>query len=303
LWVAKGSTSIVVSDPIDNNLLRTPPLLICQTLVATLKIKTVSKLGLFLIMTLLIACGQNNRKNLSSEMSRENFENKRLEYINHPSENDSMCIKDIEKAKRDISKGKIVFCVPMGFGTFHLRQEAQLRQLCNKYNIVFDYELFSDVIITGQTQGCYGAYMDKMITDKFGLDFKQKLLAKADSILIASNDTIEYYLCDKRPQIPGRDDNEITIEATVPIKLSKQLIADKEGDLPFMDIGFYIDKEGNASDYFLNHFYDANNKTNHKFKDELMRIGIKELKAIKRWETGIVNGQKVITENNVRIYF
>ena len=70
-----------------------------------------------------------------------------------------------------------------------------------------------------------------------------------------------------------------------------------------MDIGFYIDKSGNASGYFLNYFMDANSKSNQKFKDELFKIGVEQLKAIKHWETGFVNGQKVNTENNVRVYF
>lgn len=48
---------------------------------------------------------------------------------------------------------------------------------------------------------------------------------------------------------------------------------------------------------------DADNKSNRKFKDELFKIGVEQLKEIKYWEIGIVNGQKVITENNVRVYF
>jgi len=229
-------------------------------------------------------------------------ENSISKYRLHPANSDSMCIKELNRAKADVKKGKIVFCMPMGFGSFQLRHEEQLKQLCNKHNIVFDYELFSDVIITGQTQGCYGAYMDKVIADKFGNNFKKNLLEQADSILLASNDPVPYYLCDKRPQIAANDDSD-RLFATVPIKLKKQLKPDKEDRFPFMDIGFYIDKEGNSSNFFLNYFHDVDNKINDKFKDELFNLGVEQLKAIKHWETGIVAGQKVITENNVRVYF
>lgn len=258
-----------------------------------------------LILTfLLFACGQKNPEDKKAEVVLIDRPENRLEkYIQKPATTDSMCIKDIAKAKNDIANGKIVFGTPMGFGTHRLRQEKQLRELCKTYNLVFDYEMFGCVVYEGQTEGCYGAYMDKAIEDKYGKGFKEILLNRADSILLSNNDTIAYYLCDKRPQIPGKDDYETTLEATVPEKLSKQLKADKEGDLPFMDIGFYIDKSGNASGYFLNYFMDADSKSNQKFEDELFKIGVEQLKAIKHWETGIVRGQKVITENNVRVYF
>lgn len=258
-----------------------------------------------LILTfLLFACGQKNPEDKKAEVVLIDRPENRLEkYIQKPATTDSMCIIDIAKAKNDIANGKIVFGTPMGFGTHRLRQEKQLRELCKTYNLIFDYEMFGCVVYEGQTEGCYGAYMDKAIEDKYGKGFKEILLNKADSILLSNNDTIAYYLCDKRPQIPGKDDYETTLEATVPEKLSKQLKADKEGDLPFMDIGFYIDKSGNASGYFLNYFMDADSKSNQKFKDELFKVGVEQLKAIKHWETGIVSGQKVNTENNVRVYF
>jgi hypothetical protein len=258
-----------------------------------------------LILTfILFACGQNQPNDKATEIvTIDRLENQLEKYISKPAETDSMCLKDIAKAKSDIAKGKLVFSTPMGFGTHHLRQEKQLRELCKNYNLVFDYEMFGCVVYEGQTEGCYGAYMTKAIEDKYGKGFKEILLAKADSILLAKNDTIAYYLCDKRPQSPGKDDYETTLEAKVPEKLIKLLKADKEGDLPFMDIGFYIDKSGNASGYFLNYFMDADSKSNQKFKDELFKIGVEQLKAIKHWEPGIVSGQKVNTENNVRVYF
>lgn len=258
-----------------------------------------------LILTLLLfACGQKKSNDKTTEIVTIDRPEEQLEkYISKPATTDSMCLKDIAKAKNDIANGKLVFNTPMGFGTHQLRQEKQLRELCKTYNLLFDYEMFGCVVYEGQTEGCYGAYMNKAIKNKYGKGFKEILLAKADSILIANNDTIAYYLCDKRPQISGKDDYNTTLEAKVPEKLNKQLKANKEGQLPFMDIGFYIDKSGNASGYFLNYFMDADNKSNQKFKDELFKIGVEQLKAIKHWETGIVKGQKINTENNVRVYF
>src|ERR1035437_7016006 len=52
------------------------------------------------------------------------------------SDNDSLCIKEIEKAKTDLSIGRIVFCMPIGNGGGTLRQEKQLKQLCKNNNII-----------------------------------------------------------------------------------------------------------------------------------------------------------------------
>ncbi len=225
------------------------------------------------------------------------------EYILNPADNDSLCIEEIERAKRDLSNGRLVFSVPFYFGSFDLRQEHQVKALCKINNIVFDYEPISDAVIVGQTQGCYGAYMDKKITEKFGKNFKVTLLAQADSILVASNDTIKYYLCDKRPQMPGEKDNYIALEANLNEKLSRQIKTNKDGHSPFMDIGFYIDEDGRPSGYFLNDFYDADHRSNETFKDDLFEVAVELLEQYQYWEPGQVIGQKVVTENNVRVFF
>jgi len=236
---------------------------------------------------------------LSSCKNEERFDIKR--YVLNPSDSDIECLNDVERANKDIENGKIVFTYPCHMFDCVLRQEKYVIDLCKKYNIHFEYELFSDIIIEGQTLGCYGAIMDNYINKKFGKNFKSKILKEADSILLASNDTIIYYKCDKRPQILGKDNYETTFVAELSEKLNEHIKPNKEG-LPFMDIGFYIDKSGKASGFFLNYFMEAD-ESNHKFKDELFKIGVEQLKEIKYWEAGEVSGQKVNTENNIRVYF
>lgn len=237
---------------------------------------------------------------LSSCKNEKKFDIK--SYVLNPSNTDTECLNEIEQANKDIENGKIVFTHPCHMFDCVLRQEKYVFDLCKKYNIHFEYEAFSDIIIEGQTQGCYGAVMDNYINKKFGKDFKSKILKDADSILLASNDTIIYYNCDKKPQIPGKGNYETTFVAKLPEKLIEQIKPSKEGNLPFMDIGFYIDKSGKSSGFFLNYFMKAD-KLNYKFKDELFKIGVEQLKEIKYWETGEINGQKVNTENNIRVYF
>ncbi len=233
----------------------------------------------------------------------ENYiQNPLAKYIKNPAKSDTTCISEINEAKMLVEDGIIVFCYPVCFGCYPLRQEKHLETLCKQHGIILDYELFSDFISSGQTQGCFGAYMDKVIADSFGAGFKQKLLEQADSIMLAVNDTVPYYLCDKEPQRPDVDyvheSGNLTVK--IPDELYNEVETNKDVRFSFMDIGFYIDKEGNTSGYFLNNSVDS---TNQKLKDAFFDLGVEQLKEIKNWEPGIVNGQKVITENNVRVYF
>lgn len=224
-------------------------------------------------------------------------------YIQNPSKRDTTCISDINKAKMMVKNGEIVFSYPFSFGSWELRQEKQLKKLCEQYNLIFDYELIGCVNIEGQRQGCFGAYMDKIIADKFGTDFKEKLLAQADSMMLVENDTVPYYLCDERPEIFNihNDNKSEYFVARVPENLRKQLKTNNDGKYPFMDIGFYIDKEGSVSGFFLNNFVSYD-ESNQEFKDELFNIAIEHIQR-DIWKSGIVNGQRVITENNVRVFF
>jgi len=153
----------------------------------------VKQILIILLAIFLIACGQQHYP-----LER---------YIQNPSKSDTTCIADINRAKTMVENGKIVFCYPFYFGSSNLRQENQLRLLCEQYNLTFNYEVFSCFFDTKQQEGCFSAYMDKVISDKFGSDFKQKLLSQADSMMIAANDTVPYYLCDKKPKILGAKDN------------------------------------------------------------------------------------------------
>lgn len=250
------------------------------------------KIQIIIIAVLLYSCVENDKSKLELD-----------KYIENPSPDDVTCLQGIERAKKDVASGKLVFTSRLGFGTEFLRQEKYLEKLCETYNLVFEYELFSCIRIKGQRQGCYGAYMDKMIEEKYGKGFKQLLLAKADSMLAASNDTIPSHLCDKSPQIPGENENKSSLQVHVPEEIRRVLKTDDEGKYPFMDIGFYIDKSGNVSGFSMCNFNDAQSAENQQLKDELYAIGVKQIQSIPNWKGGIISGQVVNTLNNVRVYF
>lgn len=224
-------------------------------------------------------------------------------YVEHPNEMDSMCRDDIKQAEMDIANGRIYFCHPFGFGSHELPQEIYLNELCLTHKMQFKEELISDVIINEQTQGCYGAVMDNFIALKFGKEFKERLYHQADSVLLAKNDTVDYYSCGKRPQIMAENNYETVFFIPLPRKLSKEVKIGRGNDTPFMDIGFYLDKSGIPSGFFLGYFMDADHTSNQKVKEELFNIAIAKIKSVEAWGPGEYAGEKVNTRNNVRVYF
>lgn len=228
-----------------------------------------------------------------------------LKYVDNPCPNDSNCLTEISKAKSEIATGKITFCMPQGLMIFELRQEQQLRKLCKTKGLNFQYQLFDCFVNSGQTDGCYGLYMDKVIANRFGGDFKMKLLKEADSLYVATNPMAYYTNCDTLPRLYNKDIDEST-EMDVPImsELFNKLKISMYGYYPQVDIGFYIDTAGIPSKYFLSQFFIYDDiEENIKFKSELTKIAFEHIKQFKIWKPGIILNQKVKTEYNVRISF
>ncbi len=64
----------------------------------------------------------------------------RIKYVNNPKPTDTLCISEIERAKKDISNGKIVFTQSTGLPFGHIRYEYELIQLCEEMGLDYDTE-------------------------------------------------------------------------------------------------------------------------------------------------------------------
>lgn len=224
-------------------------------------------------------------------------------YISHPKRDDEICLSEIEKARKDINSGKTAFCMPSGEGDYGLRQEKYIKVLCKKYGLFFKYEEINDAITKKGRQGCYGAYMDKFLAEKYGEKFKKSVLENADQILIKSNDTIDSYYCDIKPVIKGIDPKDGSVIIRLDSKLKNQLITDNLGYLPVIDLNFFIDKNGIPSGYHLDYFNDNKNNSNEKFKNQLLKIAIEELEKYRNCESGKIKDKNVTTKNRVKVFF
>ena len=231
-----------------------------------------------------------------------------IDYVNNLDQGDTSCLADIKRAKEDLAKGKVVFTQTMGFLFGHIRFENELQELCRKNGLYYGVEMISDIEIDGQTQGCYGAYMDKIIIEKFGAGFKEKLRAKADSLFLAKANTqnkiVQYWDCDERPRLP--EETERNQDYLTTINVNKLDIVKDESDYggwPFFDLGFIIEKDSSISGFYIRNFVPHLGK-NEKFEDELFKLAVQELKTnYSKWVPGTIKGIPVRTDNNVRIFF
>jgi hypothetical protein len=227
-------------------------------------------------------------------------------YIENPCPTDYTCIEDIISAKSAIQKGEIYFFMPFNdMSSTKLRQEIQLGKLCTANGLIFMYESFGCLRHTGEIKECFSTYMDKIIVQKFGKDFKSNLLKQADSLYLSTNPTVPYYHCDNIPKLPKKD---LDMANNFQVILSKDFInkidISEFGYYPEVYIDFLIDKQGVPSKYCINHFFDhCETKENEKYEYQLCTIALDFIKQFKTWLPGTVLDQKVNTLYNIKISF
>ena len=224
-----------------------------------------------------------------------------ITYIDHPLGGDTTCINGVARAKEDVKHGKIKFFAAISFPSPVFRQEKYARKLCAQHHLIFGYYPFSDVITDIQTDGCYEAFMDRVIAQKFGSAFKKTLIQKADSMLLASQDTVWSHMCEKEPELINKPQNLYIKTDSI---LKRKLHPDKDGDLPYMDVRYIIDTTGRVPDYYLiEQLYNFGSKENELYKPEMLAMAISGLSRFKKGIPGEIKGKKFATFNMIRVVF
>ena len=197
------------------------------------------------------------------------------------SSTDTTCIKAVRRAKEDISKGELSFCYHAGSLLYEpLRCEKEMDSLLTLIGIGYKNIITSDVIYEGQTQGCYGDYMNEVILQKFGNNFIDSITYKADSIFVSKNSDkiFDYHDCDTDPKFPGdsNDDNRnfnpglqkaFDNKVTYPEGYIKKTPNDKLG---FVNLSLLVDKKGKASIQQFSFVFD--NDKNLQFQQYFKNI-------------------------------
>ncbi|WP_273566293.1 hypothetical protein [Maribacter halichondriae] len=262
-------------------------------------------------LTIFISCVENKKQPVA-EIEDSNLENEYVEfdpikYVSNPEKTDTLCISEINRAKDEIKTNGIAFTQEVGFLYGHNRYEKELEALCKQNGLNYEIDLIGCVVFEGQTQGCYGAYMDKVLADKYGLDFKQQMHKKADSLflqnVIKNNLAVYYGDCDERPKLPSEKNRNSDYIPNVKVE-NLEIEEDKSeyGGWPFFDVGFTVERDSTINSFYINYFFEGL-ESNKKYKNELFELAKNHLKKnYPTWVPGIVNGTQVRTDNNVRIH-
>lgn len=235
----------------------------------------------------------------------------RFAYLKKVSPTDTICLNDIKRAIRDSSGDSAVFVVTLGvFGPI-LRYENELAQICKSNQVKFKLDMGTDIFYIDQTTGCYQDYLDFILFEKYGKNFKPDLHKKANDLYLANHlqDTISSWDCDIQPRCLSAKtytSNSITVD--LPVKANrKEWVINKQPMFamhhPFMDIQIVIDKEGKTSCYQLVDFIPAR-RQNKKYKNQLLAIAIQEIKnKYYQWKPAEINGVPLNTTQVIRLEF
>ncbi|MCO6360900.1 hypothetical protein GBO34_03370 [Roseivirga pacifica] len=230
----------------------------------------------------------------------------KYQYILNPNSSDKECINDIKRAKTDIESGQLKVTETFGFTPNALRFEDELKKLSRELGLEFEIELISDVIIEGQTQGCYSAYMDYALSEKYGLNFKRDLYRKADSLfienIINNNRLVSNDFCDQSAE----PSNDIQINPSIKVK-NFRIVEDSANQFgngfPFIDLGFIIEKNGEIGSFKIDYWLPAS-QANRRYKNQLLNLAIDEMKEkYSTWKPGRIVGIRARTEHSVRFFF
>jgi len=271
------------------------------------------KKTLIILISLILfnSCIENKKQPIGeievADFEKEYVEFDLIKYVSNPENTDELCISEINRAKDDIKKYGIAFTQEVGFLYGHNRYKKELKELCEQKGLKYEIDLIGCVVFEDQTQGCYGAYMDKILAEKYGMDFKQQMHKKADSLfllnVIKNNIAVYYGDCDEAPKLPsekGRNSDYIpeVVVNNLDIKEDKS----EYGGWPFFDVGFIVEKDSTINSFYINYFFEGH-KSNKQYKKELFELTKNHLKKkYPTWIPGIVNGTQVRTDNNVRIH-
>ncbi|MFD2541633.1 hypothetical protein ACFSSB_04815 [Lacinutrix gracilariae] len=224
-------------------------------------------------------------------------------YVLNPESTDTLCNKDINRAKIDIENEKYVYVAP--FIIAMKRYSNELKKLYAKKGVELDFELPNCVVEEGQTEGCYRVIMNSFLIEKLGVNFEKEFIKKADSLttirMTNSDIPIISWNCDVEPEPLLK--NRSYLETTLDVENLDLKRTEKAKTWPAIDLNFIIEKDGNISK-FWSHNYMPNLEHNEKFKDDLYKIGVDYIKQnYPVWKAGRINNIPVRTEHHLRLTF
>jgi hypothetical protein len=213
------------------------------------------------------------------------------------------CKEGIKQAQKEIAKEGLVFVKYLTIGGGANRYDEELQKLLKASEIGFCYEAISDIEIEGDydKRECYSKTLIKEIENKFGKDYIEKIIEKADKEFAnRENFVFDYWDLDEKPFYPNLKGEKFSGEELVKY-LNKHLeypdkykLAESVEERPFVELEFIIDEDGNPSSFKLGQSVFPKEK--EKFKEYFGREVLQIISKISKWESGKIRGRKVKTK-------
>lgn len=228
------------------------------------------------------------------------------EYLTNPPKSDTMCVNDIERAKRDIKKYSKLYVKTICFGCDNKPFETELEEVLKAKKIKIVNEDIGCVVYEGQTQGCYRGTIDFEMKKIYGQDYFIELEKEAEKKFIKkindNNKIVSVYDLDdnekpkiKDPNIFIENDYYTTIKIDFPFKLEPYINL-------FVDITFIVEKNGTITNLRISNWVSGG--IDKKFKKELVSKALETLKTnYNNWNPGKYKGNIARTENTLRVSF
>lgn len=265
---------------------------------------------LFVLSLLIIGC----KKQKSSKSKSDTITTVKLpppldyeQYLKNVPKTDSLCNGEIERAKDDLSKYDGIYVQTICYGCDFKPYEEEIKEVLKKKKFKLGIQDLGCVIYEGQTRGCYSAYIDLKMKEKYGKNYKSEIENEAIKILIkninVNNKIISIYDLEENekpkildPKITIENDYYTTIKTDLPINR-------KSMHSLFTDIHFIVEKDGTISNLKESNWVNEKG-IDEKYKQDLVDLAINTLKKdYNNWKPGTYKGTKARIENTLRISF
>jgi hypothetical protein len=214
-------------------------------------------------------------------------------------EKNSIYKAQTEKAIEDIKKGRYVVCL---HNSWPFRQEKEFEKILKRYNVSYkDLGPPSDVLPVARN--CYKETMDYYLTKKFRNGFVEKIMEEADSVMVINSPhrVFDYFELDIKPSVVVKTNKEPNFDIVCNYDIKYD--SSHYGGWPVIELGFTIHKDSTISDFkVLDYVYHL--KSNKKYKKELTKLAIEELKSkYPIWAPGKILGKEVMANHFISIGF
>jgi hypothetical protein len=211
---------------------------------------------------------------------------------------DSLCLLNLNQAKYDYESGLHKFCINATWDLPFARMYDILDSICKTKNLILTPYPYTEHDVGFDPYTCYSDFMDKMLKKKYGQNFKDVLINKADSIFKTKhiNDTIPAYFCDKRPTY--YKDNETLIKDFF-FYFSMQDSCNYIINCSSCDfrVLFIVDLMGHSSNFEI---YNST-ITEKDCVDFVKGKIIEALKKIDNWIPGELDNRKIISYGDILV--